>query len=143
MKKIIGGRVYNTDTAELVGEWANTYNTRDFNFCIENLYRKKTGEFFIHGRGGPMSKYAVSSGSNTMCGSEQIKPISFEYAKRWAEEKLTADEYEKLFGEVAEDDSRRVVGISLTAAAHGKLKRAAGEKGITVSALIEEYANSL
>lgn len=141
MKKIIKGRVYNTDTAELVGEWANTYNTRDFNFCIEKLYRKKTGEFFIHGRGGAMSKYAVSSGSNTMCGSEQIKPISFEYAKRWAEEHLTADEYEKLFGEVAEDDSRRVVGISLTVAAHEKLKQTAGKRGITVSALIEEFAN--
>lgn len=143
MKKIIEGRVYNTDTAELVGEWANTYNTRDFNFCIEKLYRKKTGEFFIHGRGGAMSKYAVSVGSNTMCGSEQIRPISFEYAKRWAEEKLTADEYEKLFGEVAEDDSRRVVGISLTVTAHEKLKQAAGKRGITVSALLEEYANSL
>ena len=143
MKKIIEGRVYNTDTAQLVGEWANTYNTRDFNFCIEKLYRKKTGEFFIHGRGGAMSKYAVSVGSNTMCGSEQIRPISFEYAKRWAEEKLTADEYEKLFGEVAEDDSRKIVGISLTVAAHERLKQAAGKKGITVSALIEEYANSL
>ncbi len=143
MKKIIEGRVYNTDTAELVGEWANTYNTRDFNFCIENLYRKKTGEFFIHGRGGPMSRYAVSVGGNAMSGSEQIKPISFEYAKQWAEEHLTADEYEKLFGEVAEDDSRKIVGISLTVAAHEKLKQTAGKKGITVSALIEEYANSL
>ena len=143
MKKIIEGRVYNTDTAELVGEWANTYNTRDFNFCIENLYRKKTGEFFIHGRGGAMSKYAVSVGSNTMCGSEQIRPVSFDYAKQWAEEKLTADEYEKLFGEVAEDDSRKIVGISLTVAAHERLKQTAGKKGITVSALIEEYANSL
>ena len=142
MKKIIEGRVYNTETAELVGEWANTYNTRDFNFCIENLYRKKTGEFFIHGRGGAMSRYAVSSGSNTMCGSEQIWPISFEYAKLWAEEHLTADEYEKLFGEVAEDDSRKIVGISLTVAAH-ETKTDSREKGITVSALIEGYANSL
>ena len=143
MKKIIEGRVYNTDTAELVGEWANTYNTRDFNFCIEKLYRKKTGEFFFHCRGGAMSKYAVSVGSNAMSGSEQIRPISFEYAKRWAEEHLTADEYEKLFGEVAEDDSRRVVGISLTVTAHEKLKQTAGKRGITVSALLEEYANSL
>jgi hypothetical protein len=78
-----------------------------------------------------------------MSGSEQIKPISFEYAKRWAEEKLTADEYEKLFGEVVEDDSRKIVGISLTVAAHERLKQTAGKKGITVSALIEEYANSL
>ena len=54
-----------------------------------------------------MSKYAVSVGGNAMSGSEQIKPISFEYAKRWAEEKLTADEYEKLFGEVAEDDREK------------------------------------
>jgi hypothetical protein len=143
MKKIINGKVYDTKTAELVGEWANTYNTRDFNFCIENLYRKKTGEYFLHGRGGPMSRYAVSVGGNTMSGSEQIKPISFEYAKQWAEEHLTADEYEKLFGEVAEDDSRRVVGISLTVTAHEKLKKTAGRRGITVSALLEEYANSL
>ena len=141
MKKIIEGKLYNTDTAELVGEWTNGCYANDFNYCSEDLYRKKTGEFFIHGRGGAMSKYAVSVGSNTMSGSEQIKPISFEYAKQWAEEKLTADEYEKLFGEVAEDDSRRVVGISLTVTAHEKLKQAAGKKGITVSALIEEFAN--
>jgi hypothetical protein len=143
MKKIIGGKLYNTDTAELVGEWTNGYYANDFNYCSEDLYRKKTGEFFIYGRGGPMSRYAVSVGGNTMCGSEQIKPISFEYAKRWAEEKLTADEYEKLFGEVAEDDSRKIVGISLTVAAHERLKKTAGKRGITVSALLEEYANSL
>ena len=90
-----------------------------------------------------MSRYAVSVGSNTMSGGEQIRPISFEYAKQWAEEKLTADEYEKLFGEVAEDDSKKIVGISLTVTAHEKLKQAAGKRGITVSALLEEYANSL
>lgn len=45
-KKIINGKLYNTETATLVGRWWNKYSIHDFKYCEESLYRKKTGEFF-------------------------------------------------------------------------------------------------
>ena len=58
----------------------------------------KSGKYFIHGSGGPMSTYAVHHGNNTS-GSEQIRPLTAEEARQWAKEKLSADEYSKEFGE--------------------------------------------
>ena len=44
MKKIIDGRMYNTETAKCVGEWSNAGTWRDFNHMEEALYRKKNGD---------------------------------------------------------------------------------------------------
>ena len=57
MKKIINGKLYDTSTAHLVGEWDNQlYGNPDY--AAESLYRKRTGEFFLHGEGGARSRYA-------------------------------------------------------------------------------------
>ena len=50
MKKIINGKVYDTSTAERVGGWNNNCSTSDFGYCSEDLYRKRTGEFFLFAR---------------------------------------------------------------------------------------------
>ena len=101
MKKIIDGKMYNTETATMVGDWWNGYSVRDFNHCFEELYRKKTGEYFLYGCGGPLSRYAVSSGSG-WSGGENIVPFTKAQAMRWAEKHLDADEYVEEFGEVEE-----------------------------------------
>lgn len=101
MKKIIGGKKYDTNTAECVGSWDNGLNSGDFNNCSEDLYRKKTGEFFLHGEGGANSKYSKSNG-NSSWGSSDIIPLSIEEAKQWFEDYGDADEYEAIFGEVTE-----------------------------------------
>ena len=46
MKKYINGKVYDTETAQLIGTYANGGNWRDFSHYEETLYRKRTGEFF-------------------------------------------------------------------------------------------------
>lgn len=95
MKKIINGKKYDTETAEAVGSWSNgRYN--DFALCSETLYRKRTGEFFIYGIGGPMSRYSKTDGNLTR-GGEDIRPLTAAAAMSWAEEKLTADKYESIF----------------------------------------------
>ena len=101
MKKIINGKMYNTETAKEIERWSNNLSDRDFNNCTEILYRKKTGEFFIHGWGGPMSKYAESHG-NEISGSETIIPITEAEAKAWLEEKGTTEAYIETFGEPEE-----------------------------------------
>ena len=101
MKKIINGRMYNTETAKACGEWSNGYYTNDFSYCAETLYRKKTGEFFLFGEGGAMSKYSERCGDMRGYG-EQIIPLTEEAARAWAEKRLTAEEYIGVFGEPEE-----------------------------------------
>ena len=137
MKKIINGKMYDTDTAKWMASWSDGLSFRDFTHVEETLYQKRTGEFFLHGAGGPASRYAVSSGQNSWSGGEKIIPLSWEAARKWAEEHLDADGYEAIFGPVAEDDSRAVVTMSLSAGALEKAKRAAAQAGISLSAYIE------
>ena len=101
MKKIINGRMYNTDTAELMGEWYNGLSRTDFWYCEEKLYLKKTGEYFLYGRGGARSRWSEWV-CNCVGEGEGIIPLTITMAKEWAECNLSADEYEEIFGEVEE-----------------------------------------
>lgn len=143
MKKVINGKMYDTDTAESVGEWNNGLLDDRLNRCYEELYRKRTGEFFLFGSGGPMTKYAVSLGDGNWCGGEIISPMTVKNAMSWAEEHLSGEEYEKIFGEIIEDDTKRTITLSVGAGNHEKAKRAAAERGISLSALVDEYLGTL
>jgi hypothetical protein len=137
MKKVIGGKRYDTETAKEMGY--DYYGTpRDFNHWTETLYRKRTGEYFLHGEGGPMSRYAQTIGQNEWSGGEQIQPLTVENARQWAEEHLSADEYESIFGEISEDDSKKTVTFSIATDAVEILSRLASETGKTKSELVEE-----
>lgn len=46
MKKIIAGKMYNTETAKRVAKYESTYGITDFHWFREVLYKKKTNEFF-------------------------------------------------------------------------------------------------
>lgn len=137
MKKVIGGKLYNTETAKFLG--GDSYsNPGDFAHWSEGLYKKRTGEFFLYGEGGPLSRYAQTIGQNEWSGGEQIQPLTVENARQWAEEHLSADEYEAIFGEIAEDDSKKTVTFSIATDAVEILSRLASETGKTKSELVEE-----
>jgi hypothetical protein len=138
MKKIINGSKYDTVTAKKLGEWTNGERYGDFNYCEETLYRTKAGRYFIHGCGGAMTKYAVSSGNNSWSGGSKILPMSREAAMEWAEEKLEADEYEAIFGEVEEGEEKEQLNITVSTAVKSKLWERAEQKKTSVSALVLE-----
>jgi hypothetical protein len=102
MKQIINGKMYNTETAKKLAYYCNIPNIRDFSHYRETLYKKKTGEYFLHGEGGAMTKYSKTVGLNEWSSGEKIMPMTIEKAKKWAEKYLYADEYEKIFGVVEE-----------------------------------------
>ena len=137
MKKIINGKMYNTDTAKELAGWSSPGGWGDFSHYEETLYQKRTGEFFLFGEGGPMTRYAESAGQNQWRGGSKIIPLAWEDAREWAENKLDADGYEEIFGEVSEDESRTVVTLSISAGALERAKRAASQLGVSVSAYIE------
>jgi hypothetical protein len=99
MKKIINGRMYNTDTAKRL-DWAS--DGEGFSHWKEELYQKKTGEFFLYGEGGPASPYARRCGQNGWSDGWTIAPITEQQAREWAERNLAADEYIEIFGEPEE-----------------------------------------
>jgi len=136
MNKIINGKRYSTDSAkEMASDSYSNYT--DFHYWSETLYRKNTGEYFLHGEGGPRSRYAVTVGQNQWSGGEKIIPLSVEAAQAWAEEHLTGDEYEKIFGEVEETATKRTISLSLTESAIEKIKRGAAEAGMSMSEFVE------
>lgn len=136
MKKIIKNKVYDTETAKKIGSTSYGESSRDFSHWSQVLYRKKTGEYFLYGEGGPMSRYAKSCGQNNWSGSEALEPVSYENARAWAEEYMDADAYQDEFGEVAEDDSRTQLCISLSADLAEKARKRSAAAEMSLSAYI-------
>lgn len=137
MKKIINNKVYDTDTAQQLGDWSNGYYTNDFHYCAETLYRKKTGEYFLFGEGHALSKYASHSGNSSGWG-EKIIPLSYKEAQEWAEEHLDGDDYISIFGDPEEDNSLVSFNQTIAAGAAAKFRKAAQERGISQRQLLEE-----
>ena len=137
MKKVIRGRLYDTETAQEIGStYGGGENSRDFHYWEEKLFRKRTGEYFLYCFGGAMSKYGVWRG-NSGCSGERIKPLSYEEAKDWAENALDGDEWVKEFGEPAENGDKTLINFSITKGAADLLKREAQRRDMSASALIE------
>ena len=142
MKKIINGKKYDTETAECLGSDSYGGGCRDFHYWEEELYRKRTGEFFLYGEGGPMSRYAETIGANEWSGGSRIMPMTWDEARKWAEEHLSADDYEGIFGEIEEDESKVAVSVRISAATLEKAKRAAAQAGISLSAYFDAAIGS-
>ena len=139
MKKIIKGKMYDTETAQEIGYRYHGEGPRDFRHYSEKLFRKRTGEYFLYGEGGPMSRYSVSCGQNQWSGGEKIIPMDYKAAREWAEENLDADEYQEEFGPVSEGEGERVtLSVSVDAGTAERIRREAAEKGLSVSAVIAE-----
>lgn len=138
MKKVIDGALYNTDTAKYLGSW-HSNTPGDFNYCEERLYRTKSGKYFIHGEGGPMTRYSQSCGNNNWQGGEAIEPMSPVAAREWAEENLDADEFTEIFGVPDEAaDGREALNISVPAEIKRKLETMREETGKSISQIITE-----
>lgn len=95
MKKIIEGKTYNTETALLLGDWQNLWKG-DYHYCREELYHTKKGTYFLYGEGGALSCYARYIGGSATGGAD-FQVLSDREAKEWAEKKLSAEEYCKIF----------------------------------------------
>jgi hypothetical protein len=113
MYKVINGRRYNTETAKKVGE-KDYYDDGNW-FYSQSLYRKATGEFFLHYCGNVR---------NIFWDGDKIEPVTIPEAKAWAEEHLDGDEYEWIFGLVDDDttEASQKTQISILLTAEEKLR---------------------
>jgi len=133
MKKILSGKLYDTETARSLGSDSYRGSSSDFSWWHEELYLKRTGEFFLYGEGGPMSRYARTIDQNSWSGGEKIMPLSPAKAREWAEEHLSADEYEAAFGLPDEDAEDVAISMRIPAALNAQIRQAAAEKGVSLT----------
>ena len=94
--------MYDTETAEEIDWCENMTNPGNYSYCKEILYRKKTGEFFLHGKGNAASMYAEVQADRMRSPGEKIVPLAIKEAMVWVENYSDADTYIDLFGEVEE-----------------------------------------
>ena len=139
MKKIKNNKVYDTQTARKLGEYTPSQYKSEFSWYCETLFQKKTGEFFLHGEGNATSPYGKSCGQNEWCSGEEIKPLTYEEAQKWAEDHLDGEDYCAIFGEPDEDAEDEKMTVRLSAAAASKLAREAAKNGITKQAQLEQW----
>lgn len=136
MKKIINGKLYDTDTAKELGIWSNGLGWGDFRNMCEKLYRKRTGEFFLYGQGGAMTKYAEAASGGGWTGGEKIIPLTWNTAREWAEKSLDAEEYAEIFGMPDEDAEPVALNVQLDAELMARIRAKAAEDGTSLTATV-------
>lgn len=135
MKMIISGKLYDTEKAKRLGVDGGGDGMSSWS---EYLYQKRTGEFFLHGIGGPATKYAeYVAASNAWSGGEKIQPMSVDAAQKWAEEHLDADEYDTIFGLPDEDAEPVALHMQLPAQLAAAARLRAAEDGVALTTLVE------
>lgn len=102
MKKVIEGKVYNTETANKVAEWDNNLGRNDFKAKEETLYRTKKGNWFLEYWGGAATEYSESYGNMSSEGSGIIV-YSENEAMHWLEKREETEAIEKYFSDKIEE----------------------------------------
>lgn len=102
MRKVINGKIYDTEKATLLAEYWNGLGSGDKNYFIERLYITKKGSFFLYGAGGPMSIYSESNGSLTW-GISKITPLTNEETFDWLEKNGETEVIEEYFSDWIEE----------------------------------------
>lgn len=143
MRKIINGKSYDTDKAQLVGSASNGLTYRDFDYIRESLYRKRTGEYFFHGEGGAMTRYAERGDLGSWSSGEVIEPMAYEAAREWAEKNLDAEEYEREFGVVDDDADEVVMTVRVAASVKAAVDREVARTGETRGQVMARLVSAL
>jgi hypothetical protein len=115
MIRIINEKRYNTDTARLIAgtkcslitrilrTGSSFFNKGDFSYLSEDLYRTRKGAWFLHGSGGPMTRYVVEIGNNTSSGGSEIIPMTEDQAFSWLTAARDNKALETFFSDRIED----------------------------------------
>lgn len=99
MKRLITNKKYDIHDAKLVAEYNNGLESSNAESCIEELYLKKSGDYFLYGRGGALTQWSGTGGTS----GEKIKSLTAKEAQAWIDlHSHDKYEYADLFGEAEE-----------------------------------------
>lgn len=138
MKKIINGKVYDTDRARLIADVPHSNIRGSEGSCEQKLYQKRTGEYFLLLSGARAEVVSNMSLAKQPHDKERhVYPISYDQARKWAESELDADKYISIFGEPDEEAEDVQLNLTISAAVAAKFKKIAQERSITQKELFE------
>lgn len=86
MRKLISGKVYDTEKATLLAEYAYGY-PGDFSRIYEALYKTPKGNFFLYFEGGPSTEHAVQISRGTWAGGRGIQALTEHEVLDWLEKR--------------------------------------------------------
>lgn len=86
MKKVIEGKLYNTQTSKEVTFWRNAYLSNGLYYNCITLYKKKNGEYFL-----------VYTGDTEYC-EDEIVPLNTEEAMKFVLNNADVDIFHAEFG---------------------------------------------
>jgi hypothetical protein len=126
---------YDTGTAHRVGApYVQGNRTKgDPHRSCETLYRKRTGEYFLHVMGGS---------ATDMNGGEAIIPLDPNAARDWARRHVANDVYEAEFVRGG-DDTPVALSIQVSKVAYDRIKDAATADGSTMREVVERLTDYL
>ncbi len=76
MKTLIKNKLYPIHDARLIAEYDNELDREHAKSCLEELFLKNAGGYFLYGRGGNKSSWAD-------LGGEGIKTLTTAQAREW------------------------------------------------------------
>ena len=88
-----------------------------------------------------MSKYSERTGENEWSYGHEIRPLSLDEAKAWAEKHLSGDEYEKIFGKVQEGKVQ--VSTWIEESIKEEIDKLRDEKDFTIADIIKAGVKAL
>ena len=126
MRRIIKNKVYDTSTARKMGTYRNPKDSGIFYYYEYTLYRKKTGEFFLHACGRSNSH-------------ESIMPLTYDEAQEWAGTSLTEEQYERIFfGVVDEYTETEALTVQIPTVLLIQLRRQTDKSGQLIKEAVAE-----
>lgn len=103
MKRVIDGKIYNTETATRIG-FTEFGCSGDHRYRREALFKTPRGRYFLEYTGGALSRYAVDHGPNLVGGSSGIRVLDEADALAWCESAgFDADTIAAHFGDAIEE----------------------------------------
>jgi hypothetical protein len=97
MRQVIGGKAYDTKTADELASATAGLSTSDPKHWFEKLYRTKEGAYFLAGQGGPMTRWVRPAVGGTTSGGTGIRVLAEKDAQAWVE-RYANEKYKAIFG---------------------------------------------
>lgn len=111
---------YSTYKSKKIGAWQSACDPCSFENMSETLYLTREGRFFLHCENGRRPKTELLScrigdSKTRETGDGLFILLSYEQARKWAEENLTVDVHETVFGPATEEAGGVPIALSIPA----------------------------
>lgn len=87
MQRVNQRKLYDTNRAERIAQYAPNTDRGDYGYLIETLYKTPDGEYFLHCEGGAATEYAKPCGGGGQTAGEELNVLDEEAALDWCEER--------------------------------------------------------